>query len=74
MTWTSLPPPNDQLELMDAYMLDHQLLNFMQHVLEGADQSFSQNNADIANDFFAGPAYRQCTIDALGYPGNNPNN
>jgi hypothetical protein len=46
-----LTPPNDQLELMDAYMLDHQLLNFMQQVLEGADQLFYQNNTDIANDF-----------------------
>jgi hypothetical protein len=33
-----------------------------------------QNNTDIANDFFAGPAYPQCAIDALGYPGNNANN
>jgi SAM-dependent MidA family methyltransferase len=41
---------------MDTYMLDHQLLNFMQQVLEGTDQSFYQNNTDIANDFFTGPA------------------
>jgi hypothetical protein len=47
---------------MDAYMLDHQLLNFMQQVLEGTDQSFYQKNTDIANDFFAGPAYPQCAI------------
>jgi hypothetical protein len=41
---------------MDIYMLDQQLLNFMQQVLEGADQLFYQNNTDIANDFFlAGP-------------------
>jgi hypothetical protein len=54
-----LTPPDDQLESMDAYMLDQQLLNFMQQVLEGADQSFYQTNTDIANDFFAGPAYPQ---------------
>jgi hypothetical protein len=72
---SDLTPPDDQLELMDAYMLDQQLLNFMQQVLEGADQSFYQNNTDVANDFFAGPAYPQCAIDhALGYPGNNANN
>jgi hypothetical protein len=69
-----LTPPDDQLELMDAYMLDHQLLNFMQQVLEGTDQSFYRNNTDIANDFFAGPAYAQFAIDALGYPGNNAKN
>jgi hypothetical protein len=39
-----------------------------------ADQTFYQNNTDIANDFFAGPTYPQCAIDALGYPGNNANN
>jgi hypothetical protein len=33
---SDLTPPNDQLESMNAYMLDHQLLNFMQQVLEGA--------------------------------------
>jgi hypothetical protein len=37
---SDLTPPDDQLESMDAYMLDHQLLNFMQQVLEGADQLF----------------------------------
>jgi hypothetical protein len=48
---SDLTPPNDQqLELMDTYMLDQQLPNFMQQVLEGADQSFYQNNStDIAN-------------------------
>jgi len=71
---SDLTPPDDQLESMDAYMLDHQLLNFMQQVLEGADQSFYQNNTDIANDFFAGPFYPQCAIDALGYPGNSTDN
>jgi hypothetical protein len=70
---SDLTPPNDQLESMDTYMLDQQLLNFMQQVLEGADQLFYQNNTDIANDFFAGPAYPQCAIDALCYPGNNAN-
>jgi hypothetical protein len=68
-----LTPPDDQLEAMNAYMLDHQLLNFMQKVLEGADQSFYQNNTDIANDFFAGPMYPQCAIDTLGYPANTAN-
>ena len=72
---SDLTPPNDQLELMDAYMLHHQLLTFMQQVLEATNQSFCQNNTDIANDFFAGPAaYPQCAIDALGYHGNNANN
>jgi hypothetical protein len=42
---SDLTPPNDQLELMDAYMLHHQLLNFMQQVLEGTNQSFYQNNS-----------------------------
>jgi hypothetical protein len=39
---SDLIPPDDQLESMDAYMLVQQLLNFMQQVLEGADQSFYQ--------------------------------
>jgi hypothetical protein len=70
---SDLTPPNDQRELMDAYyMLHHQLLNFIQEVLEGTDQSFYQNNTDIANDFFTGPAYLQCTIDAFGYPATMP--
>jgi hypothetical protein len=34
-----LTPPDDQLESMDAYMLDQQLLNFMQQVLEGRRRS-----------------------------------
>jgi hypothetical protein len=44
---SDLTPPDDQLESMDAYTLDHLLLlNFMQQVLlEGADQSFYQNNS-----------------------------
>ena len=46
----------------------------MQQVLEGADQSFYKNNTDITNDFFARPAYPQCTIDAFGYPNNNAKN
>jgi hypothetical protein len=70
-----LTPPDDQLESMDTYMHDHQLLNFMQQVLEGADQSFYQNNTDIANDFFAGPAYppavRHCLMH-LATPATTP--
>ena len=66
---SDLTPPDDQLESMDAYLLDHQLLNFMQQTLEGADESFCHNNADIANDFFGGPLFPQCAVDALGYPG-----
>ena len=71
---SDVTPPSNQLESMDVYMLDHQLVNFMQQVLENADQSFYQNNTESANDFFSGPAYPQCAIDSLGYPGDNNNN
>ena len=66
---TLLPLP------MDAYLLDNQLVNFMQQTLEGADGSFFFNNRDIATDFFGGPMFPQCAIDdAFGYPGNSTNN
>jgi hypothetical protein len=71
---SEITPPSDQLELMDVHMLDHQLVNFMQQVLENADQSFYQNNTETANNFFSRPAYPQCAIDSLGYPGDNNNN
>jgi hypothetical protein len=71
---SDLTPPDDQLEPMDAHLLDHQLLNFMQQTLEGADESFYYNNADIAKDFFGGPIFPQCAVDALGYPGSATNN
>jgi hypothetical protein len=69
---SDLTPPNDQLESMDTYMLDQQLLNFMQQVLEGADQSFYQNNTDIANDFLPGPAYRSAPLMHLATPATMP--
>jgi hypothetical protein len=46
----------------------------MQQTLEGADESFYYNNADIAKDFFGGPIFPQCAVDALGYPGSATNN
>lgn len=67
-------PPDDQLESMDTFMLDQQLVNLMQQVFDGADQSFFQANASIANNFFAGPTYPQRAADALGYPGTSSNN
>jgi hypothetical protein len=58
---SDITPPSDQLESMDMHMLNHQLVNFMQQVLENANQSFyRQNNTESANDFFLGPAYPQC--------------
>jgi hypothetical protein len=42
---------------MDVHMLNHQLVNFMQQVLENADQSFYQNNDESANDFFSWPVW-----------------
>jgi len=71
---SNITPPDDQLELMDAYMLDQQLVNLMQQVFENADQSFYQANTEIANDFFAGPGYPQCAVVTLGYPANGGNN
>jgi hypothetical protein len=71
---SDVTPPNDQLESMDTFMLDQQLVGLMQQVFDGADQSFFQANASIANNFFAGPTYPQCAIDALGYPGASSNN
>jgi hypothetical protein len=38
------------------------------------DGGLFQANASIANNFFAGPTYPQCAIDALGYPGASSNN
>jgi len=40
---SDLTPPDDQLEPMDACLLDNQLVNFMQQTLEGADESFFFN-------------------------------
>jgi hypothetical protein len=71
---SDVTPPDDQLESMDTFMLDQQLVGLMQQVFDGADQSFFQANASIANNFFAGPTYPQCAIDALGYPGASSNN
>jgi hypothetical protein len=71
---SDITPPSDPLESMDMHMLNHQLVNFMQQVLENTNQSFYQNNAESANDFFLGPAYPQCTINSLGYSGDNNNN
>jgi len=65
---SDLTPPQDQLEPMDAYLVDHQIVNLLQSVLEGADNTFYENNQDIANDYFSGPIYPQCAVDALGYP------
>jgi hypothetical protein len=56
---SDITPPSDQLESMDMHMLNHQLVNFMQQVLENANQSL--------NDFFLGPAYPQYAINSLGY-------
>jgi hypothetical protein len=71
---SDITPPSDQLESMDMHMLNHQLVNFMQQVLENANQSFYQNNTESANDFFLGPAYPQCAINSLGYSRDNNNN
>jgi hypothetical protein len=48
---TDITPPSDQLESMDMHMLNHQLVNFMQQVLENMDQSFYQNNTESTNNF-----------------------
>jgi hypothetical protein len=61
--------PEQHLESMDMHILDQPLVNFMQQVLDSADQSFYGNNIETANDFFLGPTYPQCAIDSLGYPG-----
>lgn len=71
---SDLSPADDQLESMDSYLLDQQLVNLMQQLFDGANQSFYHANADIANNFFAGPVYPQVAVDALGYPGNNNGN
>jgi hypothetical protein len=69
LTLADVTPPSDQLELMDMHMLDHQLVNFIQQVLENTDQSFYQNNmTESTNDFFSRPAYPQYATDSLGYP------
>jgi len=65
---SDLTPPQDQLEPMDAYLVDHQIVSLLQSVLEGADNTFYENNQDIADDFFSGPIYSQSAVDALGYP------
>ena len=71
---SDVTPPDGHLESMDKYMLDQQLVNFMQQVFENSDQSFYQANTAIANDFFAGPVYPQCAIMTLGYPADGGNN
>jgi len=48
--------------------VDHQIVNLLQSVIEGADNTFYENNQDIANDYFSGPVYPQSAVDALGYP------
>jgi hypothetical protein len=63
------PPTEDQLEPMDVYLLDHQIVNLMEAVFDGANSSFYENNQDIANQFFSSPIYPQCAINSLGYPG-----
>jgi hypothetical protein len=59
-------------------MLDHQLLNFMQQVLEGADQLFyhpEQHDDWHCQWFLCRTGLRQwLRIDVLGYPSNNTNN
>lgn len=66
---SDLTPPNDQLESMNVYLLDQQLVSLMESVLDGADTTFYANNQDTADHYFSGPVYPQCAIDTLGYPG-----
>jgi hypothetical protein len=62
------PPDDSELELMDHYIPDAQIVNIMLAVLEDTGDTWFHNNEEHALDYFSGPTFPLYAIQTLGYP------
>jgi hypothetical protein len=66
---SDLTPENEaDLVAMDHFLLDNVIVNIMTTVYEGTDTNWYSHNVDSALDFFSGPLFPACAVQALGYP------
>ena len=66
---SDLTPTNEaMLESVNAYIPDSLVVNIIMAVFETADETWFENNIEIANDYFADQPYPCYAIDQLGFP------
>lgn len=64
------PAAEEDLEPLNTYLLDGELVSLMEQILDGAGPGWYQANQETAGQFFPGPIYPQAAIENLGYPNN----
>lgn len=62
------PAHEEMLEPMNAYIPDYSIVNIIMAVFETADETWFENNTEIANDYFADQPFPRYAIDQLGFP------
>jgi hypothetical protein len=56
------------LEPVNAYIPDTSIINIITTIYEIDDDTWYENNRDIANDFFLDRPFPMYAVEMLGYP------
>ena len=68
---SDLTPLNpDLLEPVNAYVPDTSIVNIITAIYEIDDDTWYQNNRDVASDFFPDGPFPRYAVEMLGFPGN----